>query len=146
MSKEELYRQIQTVKSQIQTAVKEQKTLEEALDVLQEFSSKCDAKAESFMGSIQRRKGKLTSLSALINQMKAAYAYYQKMQEVLSGADYSGAKQSIDTLLETVSGEKRTLRQKIQNLDDKIADLRYRQKQLQYQYDNYEEDEDGEQG
>lgn len=146
MTRDELYRQIQSVKTQISTAERDLKTAENNLSTLLEFASKSNAKAEAFLESVQRRKTRLSGIDGLLSRMKAAMTYRQKMNDMLTGTAYTKAKNSIDTLLDNVSRKKSELNQRIRDLDDHIAWLRSRLYQLQYEYDTYpeEETEDGE--
>lgn len=146
MTRDELYRQIQSVRSQIRTAESDLRTAENKLETLLEFAAKANAKAEAFMESVQRRKRKLSGIDGLLSRMKAAMTYRQKMNDMLTGSDYTRTKNSVDSLLDQVSRQKSQLNQRIRDLDEHLDWLRRRLSQLQYEYDTYpeEEAEDGE--
>lgn len=145
LTKEELRWQIQSVKDQISQANQELKDLEEKLEVLLEFKGKCSSKVESFWASVQRRKNKLNGISGIVDRMKSAKKYWQTMNGMLTGTDYTSTESSINTLMETLDGQKDEVNRKITETENKIDRLSNRLQNLQYQYDNWKEEtvEDG---
>lgn len=141
MTKDELYREIQRVRDQIAEARKERNKLEEKWEVLLEFAAKCNERAERFMESVQRRKNKLSGIDQLLNRMKAAMKYRNKMNDLLTGRDYTDAKGSIDELMENLDRQKWQVKQALEDVENKIHRLQNRLNQLQYEYNNYPEEE-----
>lgn len=146
MTKDQLYQEIQRVRSQINRARDEQRTLEEKWDVLLEFSAKCNERAEAFLESVQRRKKKLSGIDQLLSRMKAAMKYREKMQDLLCGQDYRSAKNSIDELMDNLDRQKRQVKQALSDVDHKLRQLHSRLNQLQYEYNNYPDEEDANDG
>lgn len=142
MTKEELYYQIQSVRAEISTAKSELKKHEGNLDALEEFEKKCNGKAEDFINSIRSRKNKLSGIASLLDRMKSAMKYHQKMHEALTGVDYNDAKNSIDSLMSTIGELKRNLTQTILDTEDKIEQLNNRLNSLLYEYNHYPEEEE----
>lgn len=140
MSKEAIARQIVIVKRQINNKNCELKELEEKLDVLMEFSERCNRKADSFQRSVQKRKRRLSSIGSLVERIKAAAKYNEQMSDLLNGSEYQRSKNSIDELMDKISNEKRKLMQKISATESEITNLRYRLRRLQYQYNTYKEE------
>ena len=142
MTKDELYREIQRVRTQISSQQKQQDQLEEKWDVLLEFMAKANKKAEEFLESVQRRKNKLSGIDQLLGRMKAAAKYRERMNEMLYGRDYTDAKNSIDTLLDNLNRQKRQIRQQLEDVEQELKRLKKRLNQLQYEYNNYPEEEE----
>lgn len=140
MSKEYIRQQIVSVKRQINNKNCELRELEEKLDVLMEFSEKCNRKADSFQHSVQQRKRKLSSLGSLIDRIKSVAKYNEQMSGLLNGSEYNKSQRSIDDIMDKISEEKRKLMQKISTTESDIKNLNYRLRRLQYQYNNYKEE------
>ena len=141
LTKNELYWQIYSVNQQIRQAEQDLRGLEDKLEVLVEFKGKCNAKAETFLSSVQRRKNKLAGINGIIGSMKSAKKYWETMNGALPGSDYTKTKGSIDTIITSVDSEKKKVEQKITDKEFDIGELKGTLQYLQYLYDTYPEEE-----
>lgn len=82
----------------------------------------------------------MTKFDGLINRVKIAARYKVKMNELLTGADYSIVVSSIDNLENSVASEKAKVRKDIQCMEEQIIALE--EKVTKLQYDNYSEEEE----
>ena len=141
LTKNELYWQIYSVNQQIRQAEQDLRGLEDKREVLVEFKGKCNAKAETFLSSVQRRKNKLAGINGIIGSMKSAKKYWETMNGALTGSDYTKTKGSIDTIITSVDSEKKKVEQKITDKEYDIGELKGTLQYLQYLYDTYPEEE-----
>lgn len=141
LTKNELYWQIYSVRQQINQAEQDLRGLEDKLEVLVEFKGKCNAKAETFLASVQRRKTKLAGINGIIGNMKSAKKYWETMNGALTGSDYTKTKGSIDSIIASVNSEKKKVEQKISDKEYTIGELKGTLQYLQYLYDTYPEEE-----
>ncbi|MEE0930135.1 MAG: hypothetical protein UIM53_03975 [Acutalibacteraceae bacterium] len=104
------------------------------------FQKKCTTHINSFDKSINRRKNRLLSFDEFLATVKSASRYKQKMNDMLSGSEYSATVSDIDQLQVSISTEKRKISNNIQDLEDEITALEVKVDNLQYKYDTYPEE------
>lgn len=143
MSKSDVLAALNHKKNQLADRRKELRNLEEKYTALEEFSSQCTSRIGAFDDSMARRKRKLLSFDSILGSVRSAAKYRQRMSDMLNGADYSTTVSYIDQLQNSIATEKRNTCNSIQNVEGQISSLEARVSSLQYEYNNYpEEDEE----
>lgn len=140
MSKNDILWSLNYNKKQLASCRNQLRVLEEQYVVLDDFSRKCTTHINSFDESINRRKNRLLTFDEFLTTVKSASRYKQKMDDMLSGSEYSATVSAIDQLQVSISTEKRKISNDIQDLEDEIATLEVKVDNLQYQYDTYPEE------
>ena len=87
-----------------------------------------------------KRKSRLLNFDSLLANVKSAARYKQKMDELLTGTEYSSTVSSIDQLQNSIETEKRKIRNSIQDTEEQIAILELKVSRLQWEYNNYPEE------
>lgn len=140
MGKNDIFKSLNYAKKQLETFENQKKDLEKKYDVICEFSIKCTSKTNSFRDSIGRRKQRLSKLDGLIQKVKTAEGYKNKMQDMLTGSDYIQVANAITELHNVISTEKRKLIENMQYVDGRIAYYKNQVDNLKYKYNTYKED------
>lgn len=136
MTKDELRLSINDLKRKIEHNNKILRELEDKLDALTDFCSRCNSHIRSFESSMLTRKQKLLSLDHLSATVRSAQKYQTKMNALLTGAEYQSTVSSIDYLENSVGEQKRRVQQDIQDQKSYIRSLKKKLDQMQYEY-NY---------
>lgn len=129
-------------KSRLSSYRSELKDFEEQYDALQEFSDQCSLHIRSFDSSIVNRKRRLSNFDSIIDRVKSAAQYKQVMGDMLSGAEHSTTVASIDQLQSSIAAKKREIENNMQYVEQQISVLESKIASLQYEYNNYIEDEE----
>ncbi len=140
MDKNDIYKSLNYAKKQLEKFENEKKDLEKKYDTICEFSIKCTSKTNSLRDSIGRRKQRLSKLDGLIQKVKTAEKYKNKMQNMLTGSDYIQVANAITELHNVISTEKRNLIQNIRYVEARIVYYKNQVGNLTYQYNTYKED------
>lgn len=140
MEKTELLSELNYAKHQLSSYKSKLSTLKDKLSTAETFSAECASHISSFEESISKRKSRLLSFDTLISGVKSASKYKEKMNNMLSGAEYNTTVASISHLQTSVSSEKRKIIEDIQYVEEQISYWSSRASILQYEYDNYQEE------
>lgn len=145
MSKEDILRNLNSKKLQLEALKMELTSLEEQYEVLVDFSGRCQSRVNSFSDSMARRRGRLSRLDSIVGRAKSAMRYKEKMSDMLQGKEYNNATAAIDNLMSSVSAKKSNVMRDMSETEKAIARLKSEIATLQFEYNNYPEEvcEDG---
>ena len=141
MGKQDILNSINASKSQLQTYEQEKQTLEDKYNTLMDFAGKCSLRATNFNASIQSRRRKLNGLNDILGTVKAAARYKNKMNTMLTGAEYKKAVSNINQLQTVIDSEKNKILNDLKYVNDQISTCKNKITSLQDDYDNYKEGE-----
>ena len=99
MTKPELLEEINRVKDQIWKKKSELSEEEKNFVALEEFSKQCTSRINAFESSMSRRKKKLFDLDGMLNTVKMAARYKQKMTDMLTGKEYQNTRHNIGYMI-----------------------------------------------
>lgn len=145
MTKAELKAEIDRLKNQLATYRSDLKVLKEKISVLEDFAGRCNQRITDFDTSITKRKNRNLKFESLAGTVKFAAKYFEKMQAILTGTDYTNVVGSIEDLQTSIGNQRKTINNNIIDLEDKIPPLEKRISELQYEFDNYPEEVKNEQ-
>ena len=141
MDKAEISANINEAKRKLEEYQAKLRELREKLNVLESVIAKIQAKTSTFEQSMTRRKGKLNSFESLLSCVKSAIRYKEKMNSMLNGSAYRATVNSIDKLKSSTSSQRKKVIDDIKYVESKISYYKARVGKLQYEYDNYKEEE-----
>lgn len=139
MGKADILGSLDSARRQLNSYQWQKKELEEKYSVMCEFGRQCALHENSFRASISKRKQRLSGIDGLLHNVKSAVRYKQKMQDMLTGSEYSAAEANIDRLQMIVLSEKKRICSELQYVEQQIRMCGRRVDSLQYEYDHYEE-------
>lgn len=140
MLKPELLDEINKIQDQIRIKNSELSEERKNLEALEEFSVQSNSRILSFENSMSRRKNKLNGLDSMLNTVKIAAGYKRKMSDMLNGKEYQRTVNQIDNLMNALTVQKAKTQNSIIRLEDEISDLQAKLQQLQYDYNNFQEE------
>lgn len=140
MLKPELLDEINKIQDQIRIKNSELSEERKNLEALEEFSVQSNSRILSFENSMSRRKNKLNGLDSMLNTVKIAAGYKRKMSDMLNGKEYQRTVNQIDNLMNALTVQKTKTQNSIIRLEDEISDLQAKLQQLQYDYNNFQEE------
>ncbi len=133
--------ELNSAKAQLQNCRDKLKQLENKYDILVQFGTEYNAHVRSFEESMSRRRNRLSGFDSILSKVKSALCYKEKMSDMLYGTEYTNAVTAIDNMQTSLSAEKRTVSNDISYVEGQIRTLEAKVTDLQYQYDNYVEEE-----
>ena len=139
MEKQELFNEINKNNQEISSLIEKKRQLEEDYKAICDFIRRSDRQAEDFFASLQTRKNRLGGLNDILNISKTAKKYKAVMGDMLTGKDYTNAKNNIESLHKTLDVEKRKTLEEITNIDNKITGINKANSNLQQEIDSIEE-------
>lgn len=141
MTKEDIYTQLDYNRGQLSYYERRLRELKDKREALESFSRQCESRIISFENSISRRKKRVASFGGLTSTVKIAAQYAKKMNDMLTGRDFTNAISSISELQFSVSRQRRDTANEIIDVEDKITYFGNKVSDFQYQYDTYSEGE-----
>lgn len=139
MEKQELFNEINKNNQEISSLKEKKSQLEEDYKAICDFIRRSDRQAEDFFANLQTRKNRLGGLNDILNISKTAKKYKAVMGDMLTGKDYTNAKNNIESLHKTLDVEKRKTLEEITNIDNKITGINKANSNLQQEIDSIEE-------
>lgn len=134
MGKEEILKALNKKKEQLKNAKSRLNTLNEQYDTLEDLSSRCQSRMNSFSESMEKRNNRLLRLDSFLGNVKSAKRFKDKMLEMLKGNEYSNTTRSIDNLTTSISNKKKTVVRNINDTEDEVTRLEAEIEKLQYEY------------
>ncbi len=139
MEKQELFNEINKNNQEISSLKEKKRQLEEDYKAICDFIRRSDRQAEDFFANLQTRKNRLGGLNDILNISKTAKKYKAVMGDMLTGKDYTNAKNNIESLHKALDVEKRKTLEEITNIDNKITGINKANSNLQQEIDSIEE-------
>ncbi len=139
MEKQELFNEINKNNQEISSLKEKKSQLEEDYKAICDFIRRSDRQAEDFFANLQTRKNRLGGLNDILNISKTAKKYKAVMGDMLTGKDYTNAKNNIESLHKTLDVEKRKTLEEITNIDNKITGINKANSNLHQEIDSIEE-------
>ncbi len=140
MGKEEIRYQLEQARSALNSYRTQLTALEDKLSTIETFSAECSSRISAFESSMAKRKSRLLNFESLLDCVKAAARYSQKMSDMLTGAEYTATVSSIDQLQGSISTQRKSIVADIEYAEEQIAILEAKVADLQYEYDTYPEE------
>jgi len=135
MGKHEIKAEIAHCESMLNSSRKELANLEEQVTALQEVADNCNSRIAAFSSSIERRRKKLLNFDSMLETMKSAKRYKNKMTDMLYNQEYSNTTSSIDKIENAIKDARTKLLNKINDVENQIYSLERRIDHLRAEYE-----------